>query len=110
MQAGFCHRAAISRNLSDRQFVKKSLGHPYETSCYVFSYSFEKIDVAKSLKNTELRTIQVVICHWGEISPNKSDRPFLKKTRGRPNKTSYYIFCNSFNQIDIPKSPQNIES
>ena len=39
-----------------------------------------------------------------------SDRPFLKKFRGRPNETSYYIFCNSFNQIDVPKSPQNIES
>ena len=62
MQADFCHWGAISRNLSDRQFLKKSQGHSYETSCYIFSYSFEKIDVAKSLKNTEPCCFDEAVC------------------------------------------------
>ena len=36
MQAIFCYWNAISRNISDRPFLKKSPGRPYETSCYIF--------------------------------------------------------------------------
>ena len=39
----------------------------------------------------------------------KSDRQVLRKFQGRPYKTSCNIFWNNFKQIDIQKSPKNIE-
>ena len=49
------------------------------------------------------------MCHTGDISCNKFDYQVLKKSQGRPNKTSCIIFCNSFKLIGIYKSPKNIE-
>ena len=59
-------------------------------------------------KNTKIHTIHVVICHWDVISHNDSDRPILKKSRGRPHVTSFNIFCNSFRKIAVQKSPKTL--
>ena len=52
-------------------------------------------------------TIQVVMCHPGHISRNKNDRP--EKAKGHPYETSCNIFCNSFKQNYVYKSPKHIE-
>ena len=49
------------------------------------------------------------MCHPGHISRNKSDRRVLKKSQGRPYKTSCNIFYKSLKQIDVDTSPKNIE-
>ena len=59
-------------------------------------------------KNIELHTIQAVICYLGNISRDESDHRVLKKSQGRPYETSFNVFCNSFKQIFIRKSPKNI--
>ena len=86
-----------------------SLGPAYETYCNVFCNSSKQIDVYKSSKKNELYIIQVVMCHTGDIPCNKSDRWLLKNFQGRPYETSCNIFCNSSKQIDVYKSPKNID-
>ena len=104
-----CHPGHVSCNKSDRQVLKKSPGHPFETSCNIFCKSFKQIDVFISPKNIESYTIQAVMCHPGNISRNKSDRRVLKKSQGRPYETSRNIFFNSFKQNYVYKSPKNIQ-
>ena len=60
-------------------------------------------------KNIELYIIQAVMCHTGDIPCNKSDQWVLKNFQGRPYETSCKIFCNSSKQIDVYKSPKNID-
>ena len=43
------------------------------------------------------------------MSRYKSDRRVLKKFQGHPSKTSCKIFCKSYKQICVYKSPKNIE-
>ena len=71
--------------------------------------NFKQIDIYISPIHIELYTIQAVMCHPGHISGNKSDRQVLKKSKGRPYETSCNIFCNSFKQNYVYKSPKHIE-
>ena len=71
--------------------------------------NFKQIDVYISPIHIELYTIQAVMCHPGHISRNKNDRQVLKKSKGRPYETSCNIFCNSFKQNYVYKSPKHIE-
>ena len=84
-------------------------GLPYATSSNIFFKSFKQIDIYISPIHIELYTIQAVMCHPGHISGNKSDRQVLKKSKGRPYETSCNIFCNSFKQNYVYKSPKHIE-
>ena len=83
-------------------------GPPYATSCNIFGKSFKQIDFYISSKKIEVYTIQAVMCHPGHISRNKSDRQVLKKSQGHPYVTSCNIFCKSFKQIDVFKSPKTL--
>ena len=71
--------------------------------------NFKQIDVYISPIHIELYTIQTVMCHPGHISRNKNARQVLKKSKGRPYETSCNIFCNSFKQNYVYKSPKHIE-
>ena len=71
--------------------------------------TFKQIDVYISPIHIELYTIQAVMCHPGHISKNKNTRQVLKKSKGRPYETSCNIFCNSFKQNYVYKSPKHIE-
>ena len=71
--------------------------------------NFKQIDVYISPIHIELYTIQAVMCHPGHISQNKNTRQVLKKSKGRPYETSCNIFCNSFKQNYVYKSPKHIE-
>ena len=101
-----CHPG---HNRSDRQVLKKSQGCPYEMSSNIFCKSCKQIKAYISPKNIELYTIQAVMCHPGHILRNKNDRQVLKKSKGRPYETSCNIFCNSFKQNYVYKSPKHIE-
>ena len=71
--------------------------------------NFKQIDIYISPIHIELYTIQAVMCHPGHISRNKNARQVLKKSKGRPYETSCNIFCNSFKQNYVYKSPKHIE-
>ena len=75
------------------------------TSCKIFCNNFNwwtSTNLPKTLNNIHNRL-------FFAMSRNKSDHRVLKKFQGRPSKTSCKIFCKSYKQICVYKSPKNIE-
>ena len=73
-----------------------------------FATVFNRLTSTNLPKTLNLYTIEAVTFHTGDISHTKSDRWVLKKSQGRPYETSCNIFCNSFKQIDLFKSPKTL--
>ena len=100
---------------SDRPFLKKFRGRPNETSCYVHIFltvliRLTSLSLPKTMNHRQCRLIFVTGGQYH--ARNKSDRPFLKKSRGRPYETSCFIFLTVLSRLTsqiLPKTLNNIQ-
>ena len=110
MQAIFCYWDAISRNIVIAHSLKSLKDVPMRRPDTHFVRVLSRLMSKNILKAliTELYTIKVDICHPGAISHDKSDRPFCKKSPGRPYETSCYIFVTVLSRITSPNLPKTL--
>ena len=77
-------------------------------SCYIFCYSFQKIDVSESPKNTEYLTIHNVICHRGAISSVKVIDESLKSSEDVPMRCPATYFVTVFKRLTSQNLPKTL--
>ena len=113
MQAGFCHWGAISRNIAIAHSLKSSEDAPMRRPTTYFVTVLIRLTSLSLPKTMNHRQCRLIFVTGGQYhARNKSDRPFLKKSRGRPYETSCFIFLTVLSRLTsqiLPKTLNNIQ-
>ena len=85
-----------------------SWGRPHGTSCYIFCYSFQKIEVSKFPKNTEYLTIYNLFVTGVQYHPIKVIDESLKSSEDVPMRRPATYFVTVFKRLTSPNLPKTL--